>query len=54
MGDRRCSGAVPQILNPAYSLPLSRYERGGHQIIIYGNPELTTEGHVNGEGTGRT
>lgn len=40
--------AGAQILNPAYSLPLSRYEREGHQIVMYGNPDMTLEGHVNG------
>ena len=39
---------ILQVLNPAYSLPFAEYEREGHEIIMYGDPAMTTAGHVNG------
>ena len=36
------------VLNPAFTFPYSRYNAAGHSIIMYGNPETTWAGHVNG------
>ena len=36
------------VLNPAFTFPFSRYSAAGHAIIMYGNPDSTAAGHVNG------
>ncbi len=37
------------VLNPAFAFPYSRYNAAGRAIVMYGNPETTAAGHVNGE-----
>ena len=37
------------VLNLAFAFPYSRYDAAGRAIIMYGNPEMTAKGHVNGE-----
>ena len=37
------------VLNPAFTFPYERYDAAGRAIIMYGNPEMTAAGHVNGE-----
>ena len=36
------------VLNPAFTFPYSRYDAAGSAIIMYGNPDTTAAGHVNG------
>ncbi len=40
------------VLNPAFAFPYSRYDAAGSAIVMYGNPDTTTGGHVNGAALG--
>ena len=36
------------MLNPAFTFPYSRYDAAGAAVVMYGDPDMTAAGHVNG------